>query len=140
MKRAYIVYNFKAKGKGRPRFTSRGKYVRTYTPKETLDYCNMVRDTFINEIGLEFKDYEGAVRCTLHLFFAPAKSIGEKKKKELVGKPFLKKPDNDNSEKSIWDALNGVAYVDDCQIYHNTTIKRYNEKDFIVLEFVYEDI
>jgi Holliday junction resolvase RusA-like endonuclease len=140
MKRAYLVYDIKAKGKGRPRFTSRGKYVRTYTPKETIDYCNMIRDTFIKEIGLEFKDYEGAVRSTLHLFFAPAKSVSEKKKKELIGKPFLKKPDNDNSEKSIWDALNGVAYVDDCQIYHNTTIKRYNEKDFIVLEFVYEDI
>lgn len=140
MKRAYIVYDIKAKGKGRPRFTTRGKFTRTYTPKDTLEYCNMIRETFINEIGLEFKDYNGAIRCNLHIYYAPPKSLSEKKKKELYYNPFIKKPDNDNLEKSIWDALNGIAYVDDCQIYDNHTIKRYNKTDFIMLELIYEDL
>lgn len=37
------------------------------------------------------------------------------------------KPDNDNIEKGVWDALNGIAWPDDAQICHNETTKRYVE-------------
>lgn len=41
-----------------------------------------------------------------------------------------KKPDNDNVEKAIFDAMSGVVYVDDAQVTDNTTRKRYGPKAF----------
>lgn len=140
MKLANLVVDIKAKGKGRPRFTTRGKFVRTYTPKDTLDYCNAIRDKFIEKYGDTYRNYNGAVRLNILCCYAVPKSLSEKKKKELLYKPFLKKPDNDNIEKSIMDALNGVAYIDDSQVYENHTIKRYNHNDFVMMEIIYEDL
>jgi Holliday junction resolvase RusA-like endonuclease len=39
------------------------------------------------------------------------------------------KPDHDNLEKQIGDALNGVAYVDDCQIVRSSCAKRYGHPE-----------
>lgn len=135
-----ILDDIKAKGKGRPRFTTRGRYVRTYTPSDTQHYCNIVRDKFIEKYGNEYKNYTGAVRVNILVCYAPPKSLSEKKKRELWNKPYLKKPDNDNLEKSIFDALNGVAYVDDSQICDNKTRKIYNKDDFVYIDIMYEDL
>lgn len=140
MRMIRLLIDEKAKGKGRPRFTTRGKFVRTYTPKDTLDFCNKVRNSFIETFGDEYKDYEGAVKIDILCCYSVPKSLSEKKKKQLLYKPFLKKPDNDNIEKSIMDALNGVAYKDDSQVYENHTIKKYNKDDFIMIEIIYEDL
>lgn len=141
MKVATILLNdTKAKGKGRPRFTTRGKFVRTYTPKDTQDYCKLIRHEFIDKYGYEFKEYNDVVRMNIRVNYAVPKSLSNKKKRELLYSPYLKKPDCDNIEKSIMDALNGVAYVDDCQVYDVHTIKRYNTEDFIIIEVIYEKL
>lgn len=40
----------------------------------------------------------------------------------------IKKPDLDNMAKSVLDALNGLAYIDDSQIYSLTLFKTYSEQ------------
>ena len=35
------------------------------------------------------------------------------------------KPDSDNVEKSVWDALKGIAWDDDAQVNTNVTVKRW---------------
>ena len=37
------------KGKGRPRFAKQGKYVRTYTPDDTVYYENLVKMEYIRQ-------------------------------------------------------------------------------------------
>ena len=140
MKRINLTLDTKAIGKARPRFTSRGKFVRTYSPKQNTDYEKLIRDCFVCVYGQEFKDYDGGVEVWINAYYTPPKSLSEKKKKELIGTPYLKKPDDDNIEKIIFDALNGVAYADDCQIYINHTEKYYNEKDFVSIEIYYKDL
>ena len=39
-----------------------------------------------------------------------------------------KKPDLDNMAKTVLDALNGLAYIDDSQIYSLTLFKTYSEQ------------
>ena len=36
----------KIKGKGRPRFTSYGRFVKTYTPADTASYENLIKLQF----------------------------------------------------------------------------------------------
>jgi Holliday junction resolvase RusA-like endonuclease len=38
---------------------------------------------------------------------------------------YTGKPDKDNIEKLVMDALNGVAWVDDCQVDRGPVVKRY---------------
>ena len=40
----------------------------------------------------------------------------------------IKKPDLDNMAKAVLDALNGLAYIDDSQIYSLTLYKTYSEQ------------
>ena len=104
-------------GKGRPRFTSRGPFVRTYTPKKTMDYEDVVRETARLAMG-ETKPLETAVTIYLYIRMPIPASYSKARTKDcLMGvEKHTKKPDWDNVAKAITDALNGIVYVDDCQI------------------------
>lgn len=115
------------KGKARPRF---GKG-RTYTPKETAEYEEMV--------GMEYKrqcdgynfTFDGdklPVSVAINAFFGIPKSASKKKRAQMVCGEILptKKPDADNIAKIIMDGLNGVAFSDDAQVISLTVNKMYS--------------
>lgn len=57
------------------------------------------------------------------------KSWSGKKQREAVGQPHIKKPDIDNLIKGLFDALNGIAWADDNQVYKISSIEKiYSEK------------
>ena len=114
-------------GKGRPRVTRHG----TYTPQKTRDYEQLVRLCFQRSRCAPVTDRGRALGATLTAIFRVPDSYSEKKKRELMGKPYTKKPDADNLAKAILDALNGVAYPDDAQIVKLTVRKRYGETDMV---------
>lgn len=101
----------KAQGKGRPRFMRNG---HTYTPDKTRNYEELVRLKY-REACKDDPTTE-SVRVLIYVWMVPAKSLSEKKKKELRERPPMMKPDVDNIGKIILDALNGVAWVDDKQV------------------------
>ena len=74
---------------------------------------------------------ELALAVTFNSIFLVPESYSEKKKRELVGKPYTKKPDADNLAKAILDALNGMAYPDDAQIVNLKVRKWYGETDMV---------
>ena len=124
-----------AVGKGRPRVTAHG----TYTPQKTRDYEQLVRLCFQRSRRKPVTDREKALAVTITAIFR-VPEIGrascrerdsEKKKRELVGKPYTKKPDADNLAKAILDALNGMAYPDDAQIVNLKVRKWYGETDMV---------
>lgn len=114
-------------GKGRPRVTAHG----TYTPQKTRDYEQLVRLCFQRSRCKPVTDRGKALSVTITAIFRAPDSYSEKKKRELVGKPYTKKPDADNLAKAILDALNGVAYPDDAQIVKLTVRKRYGDADMV---------
>ena len=78
-----------------------------YTPLDYRAYKSRVawlaRSQFI------FLPLTGPVRCDLTFYFARPK----KPKHPIY---HITKPDRDNLDKGILDSLNGICWVDDCQI------------------------
>lgn len=131
--------NIKPKGKERPRFVRRGKYVSTYTPKTTLKYEEIIRNAFVEQcIGKYDKEYVGAVKVSIWAHFEPPKSYSKERREELIKNVYhINKPDLDNITKSILDALNGVAWKDDSQICDLEVHKCYEIENRIEVEIEY---
>lgn len=121
-------------GKGRPRFTRIGGYVRTYTPKKTHDYENLIKESYTGKM------YEGALKIRINAFFMIPKSYTKKKRQELPGKVYMMKPDIDNIAKSVLDGLNGVAWSDDTQVVEMSITKHYAMDDIEKLVISIEGI
>lgn len=99
--------------KGRPRFTKNG---HAYTPKETAEYENLIRQCWITAHGKSI--YPRYIDMALDFYMPIPKSMSKAdKEKALLGelRPD-KKPDIDNLIKAVQDALNETAYWDDKQI------------------------
>lgn len=120
----------KPASKGRPRFQRAGNYVRTYTDDKTVEYENLVRLAWMQS-GEE--KLSGAIRALVLACFPIPKSLSKKKQKELIDKPYTKKPDCDNIAKIVLDALNGIAYDDDSQIVNLEVQKEYSSEAKVVL-------
>lgn len=104
------------KGKGRPRFTRQGGFVKTYTPEETVSYEDHVRNEY--RLAAQGRTFTGEVHMTIDCYFSIPKRTSKKKSALMVSGQIrpTKKPDADNIAKIIADALNNVAYKDDTQI------------------------
>ena len=114
-------------GKQRPRFVRRGRFTSTYTPKETVEYENKVKESYKREVG-NIK-LEGAIEAKIVGTFPIPQSASKKQKDEILSGrvKYTKKIDCDNMAKSILDALNEIAYDDDSQVFDLSAKKRYGE-------------
>lgn len=115
------------RGKGRPRFRTAGKYVKTYTPEQTATYENLVRVTY--QTQCRGKALDGPILAEITGYFPIPASVSKKKHAEMAsGKiKHTKKCDCDNLAKIILDALNQIAYKDDAQVSDLIVRKRYSE-------------
>lgn len=111
------VVNFEIPGKPgakqRPRHTRNGP---TYTPKETINYENLVKVCFLNKYP-DFAPINKPVTMDIYAAFPIPESWSKSKKEMALRKEiFPGKPDWDNIGKIVSDALNGIAYTDDSLI------------------------
>ena len=119
--------------KGRPRFAKIGNFVRTYTPKVTVSYENLVKLSFMQACGTDFTPYDCALIVRIEAFFARTKGhFGTGRNEGVLKKSapehMTKKPDIDNCAKSIIDALNGAAFTDDKLIATLSVSKSYSSR------------
>lgn len=127
-------------GKARPRFRKIGNYVSTYNTKQTQTYENLVKNSALEQCKDNLdKEYTGKLKIQIKAIFKPNKSVSKKKFQELIGTPFMKKPDFDNIAKIICDPLNGIAYKDDNQIYEAIVEKIYGYEDKVIVLLEYGD-
>ena len=127
----------KPMGKQRPKFARMGNYVKTYTPKETVNYEQWVRFCFKEACG-KFMDYP-YIEVDIDAYFPIPKSFSKKKRQEAIDdniKPTTK-PDLDNILKVITDALNGVAFSDDRIITQVSMYKQYAEEPRVEVTLLY---
>ena len=118
--------------KGRPRFRNNGKFVQTYTPKETVNYENLVKLSWVQARGegsVSYIEEGAAIEMDIKAYFPIPTSLSKKKQTELDGTPHIKKCDSDNIIKIICDALNEVAFKDDCAVSDITVRKRYTSEE-----------
>lgn len=116
------------KGKGRPR-TPRGGG-RPFTPKAT----RAAERAIAQEAKLVLRAaplMTGTVRLTIEAVFRVPVSWPKKlRAAALAGEvEYTGKPDRDNIEKLVMDALNGVAWIDDAQVNRGPVVRRYGDPE-----------
>ena len=131
-----LEINEKPVGKGRPRLNRKTGSI--YTPEKTRDFEELIKYKFLERNKKYLEVSEKPIKMTMCFYFEPPKSAGKFKKMKMIGKPYMKKPDLDNIEKAICDALNEIAYKDDCQVCEKYTKKIYGETNRI--EIVLQEI
>lgn len=105
-------------GKGRARFARAGRFVRTYTPEKTASYEAKVATLALTTKPANWPAADRSVHYSVTIvcaFGVPA-SLSRIKRLTLPGTGCAKKPDADNIAKTVCDALNGIAWVDDSQV------------------------
>lgn len=128
-----IVIPGEMRGKGRPRFSTRGGFARAFTDDKTANAEAWVKACAVTA-GATCAAYPLRLRVSIT---APIpKSWTKKAKASALEGTLLPtgKPDLDNCLKLICDALNGIAWVDDKQIVSVTASKRYGAEPQTVLE------
>lgn len=116
----------KPRGKGRPRVGKFGG--RPYTPPATRAAEKEVA-TLARIARGSAPLMTGTVELAIVAVFEPPKSWKPAvRSRALAGElDFTGKPDRDNIEKLIADALNGVLWLDDSQVHGPPCVRRYGQ-------------
>ena len=124
--------------KKRPRASMRNGHAVVYTPKDTVNYENLVRYTYQSDVG---KKLDGAIEMSVKAYFPIPKSISKKKHEILSSEtePCLVHKDIDNVCKLLMDSINGIAFDDDKQIYKLTGEKYYSDTPRVEIELREKD-
>lgn len=122
---AFLTIDGEPVSKGRPRFRVMGKFVQTYTPTKTKKAEEHIR----KEIKKQFirKPFNLPLVIELDFFFSIPKSYTKKQRKEIEDNYYhhTQKPDCDNLAKLVLDAMNGLIYEDDKQVFALRITKKY---------------
>lgn len=120
------------RGKQRPRVTKGGI---AYTPKETVQYENLVRLEYRRQCN-DFKFEDGTpLDARITAYYGIPKSVSKKKRQAMLDHKIrpMKKPDLDNVVKLVLDSINSIAYRDDVQVVDCQVRKFYSENPRIVV-------
>lgn len=118
----------KPQGKGRARaFKMRNGHIGHYTPEKTKTYEGFIRTQAIDAMGVERPTRRPVKLSLLINYEVPTSWPSWKIQSALEGQiaPTVK-PDSDNVVKAVKDALNGVAWRDDCQVVMMEVQKQYS--------------
>jgi Holliday junction resolvase RusA-like endonuclease len=98
-----------------------------FTPKKPRNHMAFIKALFVQKYpGL--MPLEGPLEMDILVYFPIPKSASKKRRDDMLWQRELpaKKPDASNILKIAEDALNGVAYRDDCQLVSITVMKKYS--------------
>ncbi len=145
-------------GKARPRFARRGRYVSTYTPKETQSYEALVRYCAVSARTQKgIKPISAEMDLKIKAYFKIPKSYSKKRKDRCLkgDERPSKEPDSDNIAKIVLDGLNPKMklnhelhraenvqeglYLDDKQVVSLSVEKWYAEEPRVVITAVWQD-
>ena len=124
-----LIIPGKPLGKQRHRMAIRRRkdgrvFTHEYTPEQTANYETFVKLLF-SEAYPDFRPHgKGACLFVIFKMFVPHSK--ESLKNGWIFAPL--KPDEDNTKKIVYDALNHIAWADDCQIVAGPFYKVYSER------------
>jgi Holliday junction resolvase RusA-like endonuclease len=123
--------------KARARVTYGKRKVHAYTPRRTIEAQECIEAAAI-AAGIR-EPWRGAVGMSIEFQFKMPKSWSAKKMKAQIGKLHPSRTDKDNLEKTVTDALEGIAYVDDAQVAVSMVKKIWSDKDLTTITIRQED-
>lgn len=112
-------------GKGRPKFSSRGRFVIAYTPKKTRDF----ETEFARRVAKEFKG-----RLPFNFPLSVSIVFGMERPVSVTRAMPSVKPDIDNLIKAVLDPLNKIVFDDDALIVSIKAGKQYSRTPFIYIK------
>ena len=114
--------------KGRPRFSTRGKFPVAFTPEKTKTYETEVGMMAKAAMGAS-EPLEGALEAFIYVTFPVPASYSKKRTEACLSdtEKHTKKPDLDNVVKICLDGMNGIVFKDDSQITSIHSTKVYGE-------------
>jgi len=119
-----IVVSGPPRGKGRPRFSTRGGFPRAYTDAKTREY--EARIAMEAKLAMDGRPpVSGPVEVTIHAWFVKPKSWTKKRKAETGH--HVVKPDVDNLVKATLDGIAGVIIEDDNAVCSLIATKAYDD-------------
>ncbi len=104
----------------------KGKKARAFTPDRTVRF--EADFALACSSKMPKKPWAGPVRMETTIFIPHSTKTG----------PCISKPDVDNCLKSIMDSVKGRAYVDDCQVWRETTEKLWSPEPLIHLRMWFD--
>lgn len=113
------------KPQARPKAFSRGKFTKVYSP--VTEWRNDVKYAAAQQVG----EFEGAVKIQIHYHFHRPKShYGTGRNSSVLKKSapdqMIKRPDLDNLNKAVLDALQDAMLLqDDSAVVQLESMKRY---------------
>lgn len=121
------------RGKGRPRFSTRGGFARVYTDDRTLTAENLVKLCAVEQVGQPM--LFGPLALSVDVVVKVPASWSKRKAADALGGQLRPtgKPDADNTLKLLSDALNGIVWKDDAQLVDVRLTKRYGAEPGAVL-------
>jgi len=114
--------------KGRPRFSTRGKFPVAYTPEKTKTYEAEVGMMAKAAMGAS-EALEGALEAFIYVTFPVPPSYSKKRTEACLSdvEKHTKKPDLDNVVKAICDGMDKIVFLSDSQITSIHATKVYGE-------------
>jgi Holliday junction resolvase RusA-like endonuclease len=129
MKVGHFVVKMEPVAKARARVAVRNGKAHAYTPSKTVDAEERIRWHF-KQAGHEMIPAGVPIGVTILFYIKRPKSCPKSRKYPVV------KPDIDNLEKLVLDALNGFAWHDDSQIIAKGCNKDYDDEcSYIVISW-----
>lgn len=129
-----ILIPGKPVAKGRPRAARTKNGVRLYTPEKTASYEGLV--AMLAHEAMNGRDpLEGPCSARIQVTLAPPASASKKVRDLMLAGAILPvtKPDLDNLAKSLFDAMNGIVFVDDRQVCDFSINKHYGATPMVVV-------
>lgn len=121
--------------KGRPRFSFKSGHA--YTPRKTKIYEELIAKEYQKSIG-EILPYSPLKIDVIAVFEIPH-SYSKKKKESMIETGCTKRADIDNIVKSVLDALNGIAYIDDSCVVEIYGLKKWGTEPKTEVVIHYEE-
>lgn len=117
-------------------------FVQHYQPKEVIEACNNIKLQAIDQLPVDFAPIDKNLAVTkLHYIFPIPKSFSNKQIEAINNGVVIykgTKPDiTDNLNKGLFDALQGIVYINDSLICTMDDVKKYYgivPKTILVLE------
>ena len=121
------------KGKG-----GKKDFIMSYQTGDVLQNASSIKKAALSQIPIDHVPYDVALGVRVKFIFPPLKSWSKTIKALFEsGATIYKisKPDADNLQKSVFDALNTIVYTDDSRIAKVEAEKIYGKEPKIEIEF-----
>jgi Holliday junction resolvase RusA-like endonuclease len=120
------------------RFAKRGKFMAKYQPAALIHWIEDAKAQIREQLPENWIPIQSPVKIIwISFIYPPLKTWTQKKKRELEAGLVYKetRPDIDNLLKNLWDACNGLVWIDDGQIVElNKVNKLFGEIPMTIME------